>query len=84
MESTRRTTALSARIWLGAALALLAAAGMHTVSQAKEEKAPGAVVTTDKTLVAKLDSILENQQKIFQTLDEIKEQLRIIKIRASH
>ena len=37
----------------------------------------------DSKLEAKLNQILENQQKIFQRFDEVMEELRIVKIRAT-
>ena len=36
-----------------------------------------------KKLEAKLDQILENQERIFQRLDDVMEELKVVKIRAT-
>lgn len=61
------------------AIALIFALGMPTGFSRDEEK-----VTLDSTaIIAKLDEVLANQVEILAEFDEIKQELRIIKVRAS-
>lgn len=61
------------------AIALIFALGMPTGFSREKEKA-----TLDSTaIIAKLDEVLANQVEILAEFDEIKQELRIIKIRAS-
>ncbi|MBI2104225.1 MAG: hypothetical protein HYT90_01415 [Candidatus Omnitrophica bacterium] len=75
-----------------AALAVVTGAWMGAESQAAERsrtsraKADGSTGTSaqpDKKLEDKLDQILANQEKIFQRFDEVMEELKIVKIRAT-
>lgn len=61
------------------AIALIFALGMPTGFSREKEKA-----TLDSTaIIAKLDEVLANQVEILAEFDEIKQELRIIKVRAS-
>ena len=66
-------------IFVLVAIALIFALGMPTGFSREKEKA-----TLDSTaIIAKLDEVLANQVEIFVEFDEIKQELRIIKVRAS-
>ena len=61
------------------AIALVFALGIEAGFSREKEKA-----TLDSTaIIAKLDEVLANQVEIFVEFDEIKQELRIIKVRAS-
>lgn len=75
-----------------AALAVAAAAWLGTETQAAERsrtsqsKASGsteASVQGESKLAAKLDQVLANQDTILQRFDDVMEELRIIKVRAT-
>ncbi len=66
-------------IFVLVAIALVFALGMPTGFSREKEK-----VTLDSTaIIAKLDEVLANQVEILAEFDEIKQELRIIKVRAS-
>ncbi len=77
---------------LGLALALMVGAWMVAEVQAAERsrtsraKASGSTETgaqADTKIAAKLDQVLANQDTILQRFDEVMEELRIIKVRAT-
>jgi uncharacterized membrane protein len=66
-------------IFVLVAIVLIFALGMSTGFSQEKEKA-----TLDSTaIIAKLDEVLANQVEILAEFDEIKQELRIIKVRAS-
>lgn len=66
-------------IFVLVAIVLIFALGMPTGFSREKEKA-----TLDSTaIIAKLDEVLANQVEILAEFDEIKQELRIIKVRAS-
>ena len=52
-------------------------------SSATSSSRPSALGSSAKELEAKLNDILENQQKVLKRLDEVMAELQIVKIRAT-
>ena len=93
-DRSRRRTAW----WQPLGLALVVSLGMWIQADTPAEGQPrssrrsagasgsgeDAITHADtKKLEAKLDQILQNQERIFQRLDEVMEELRIVKVRAT-
>ena len=75
---------VSAGVWLQANTL---AEGQTRSSRRSAAASEGAEETSTqaetKKLDAKLDQILQNQEQIFQRLDEVMEELKIVKVRAT-
>jgi hypothetical protein len=92
MERRRRrvTTTWRLTVAVGLALALGIGAWINTSTLAKEEGTGSSSRSSRASKASdggkteeKLNEILENQQKILKRLDEVMEELKIVKIRAS-
>ena len=89
-QMQRRPVSWSQVSWL--ALALAAGAWMMAQTQAAEQpqsrrsKASDSAPTSSRTdgkIESKLDEILANQEKILKRFDDVMEELRIVKVRAT-
>ena len=92
MNTARRRGAASSRVIVSACLALVFGIGMwvntstlardvETSTSRRASRASGG--SDDQKVEGKLNEIVENQQKILKRLDEIMEELKIVKIRAT-
>jgi len=64
-------------------LVALAVMLMMQLGSAADQPAPPSFRPADPTVLAKLEQILANQERLFQRLDAIDAELKIIKVRAT-
>ena len=80
MEPMRRQLLVGGALLLGSTTLSLFAAEIYPKASRKTSQA---LALDAKTLIARLDQLLTEEQQMFQALEDMKRELAIVKVRAS-